>query len=189
MLKYKKCKICKDLFIPFNGMQAVCTKDDFACAKVKAEQDNAKKQAKEATRKRQDRRKALEATKPLKYWTDKAQVDFNRYIVARDGRACISCGTTKPDIQYCAGHYRTRRAASQLRYNEDNVHTQCNNYCNLKNSGNITAYRPALIAKIGQERHDALINNQETKRWTKEECQEIERIYKAKLKALNDKSI
>jgi hypothetical protein len=35
-----------------------------------------------------------------------------------------------------------------------------------------------LIAKIGQARHDSLINNHETKRWTKEECQQIEAKYK-----------
>jgi hypothetical protein len=125
-----------------------------------------------------------QAIKPLKYWTDKAQISFNKWVRARDGNICISCGTTNPNIQYCAGHYRTRKAASQLRFNEDNVHAQCNNYCNSKNSGNIVNYRPALIAKIGQDRHDALINNNETKRWTKEECQEIERIYKERLKQL-----
>lgn len=156
------------------------------CAIKKAEQDRAKKEAKEAARKRVETRKARIDSRPLKYWEDKAQNAINRWIVqGRDkDKPCISCGTTKQNIQYAAGHYRTRKAASQLRYNEDNIHKQCNSYCNRHLSGNIANYRPALIAKIGQERHDALINNHETKRWTREECQEIERIYKNKLKSM-----
>ena len=59
-------------------------------------------------------------------------------------------------------------------------------HCNMQLSGNIENYRPALIAKIGQERHDSLINNNEVKRWTKDECKAIEAEYKAKLKVLNE---
>lgn len=185
-MKQKTCKVCKCKFVPLHPLQPICTNNDFACAKEKARQDRIKKEAKEATRKRKELKQAKDNAKPLKYWADKAQTAFNRWIVQRDrDLPCISCGTTNPNVQYCAGHYRTRKAASQLRFNEDNVHKQCNNFCNLKNSGNIVNYRPALIAKIGQERHDALINNNETKRWTKEELQEVERIYKEKLKSLN----
>jgi hypothetical protein len=181
-MKLKTCKICKLPFEPKNSLQVVCLENGFKCAIEHANIKRDKKVAKDKLNAARELKQAKEAIKPLKYWADKAQKVFNQWIVKRDGRVCISCGTIKPDIQYCAGHYRTRKAASQLRYNEDNVHTQCNNYCNLKNSGNIENYRPALIAKIGQERHDALINNNEIKRWTKEECKEIERKYKKLLK-------
>lgn len=176
--KSKKCKVCKSEFVQYNTLQTICIE----CAIEKGKKKTVKDTKTALQTKTRELIRDKQAIKPLKYWADKAQVAFNAYIRARDGKVCISCGTTKPDIQYCAGHYRTRKAASQLRYNEDNVHVQCNNFCNSKNSGNIENYRPALIAKIGQERHDALINNNETKRWTKEELQEIERMYKAKLK-------
>jgi len=176
----KLCKSCKQPFTQYNTIQALCV----PCAIVKGKKKTIKDAKTVKNAQTRELIAAKQAIKPLKYWADKAQISFNAYIRARDGNICISCGTTNPNAQYCAGHYRTRKAASQLRYNEDNVHTQCNNYCNSKNSGNIINYRPALIAKIGQERHDALINNNETKRWTKEECQEIERIYKEKLKQL-----
>lgn len=176
----KKCKTCKNTFEQYNSLQTICVD----CAILKGQ----KKTIKDAKIALQSKTRELirqkQAIKPLKHWADKAQVAFNKFVRARDGKVCISCGTQNPNIQYCAGHYRTRKAAGQLRYNEDNVHVQCNNYCNSKNSGNIAAYRPALIAKIGQERHDALINNHETKRWTKEECQEIEKLYKQRLKDL-----
>ena len=156
------------------------------CAKLIGQKKTVKDAKVAQTAQKRDLVRQKEAIKPLKYWADKAQIAFNAYIRARDGKVCISCGTKKPDIQYCAGHYRTRKAASQLRYNEDNVHSQCNNYCNMQNSGNIPMYRPALIAKIGQDRHDALISNNEVKRWTKDECKAIEDEYKAKLRGLNE---
>ena len=186
-MKLKTCKVCKEKYTPKRPLQVVCSLE---CSIKKAEQDRIKKQAKELTTKRTETRKAKEAARPLKYWADKAQIAINRWVVhGRDkDLPCISCGTTNPNIQYCASHYRSRKAANQLRYNLDNLHKACNHYCNQQLSGNIENYRPALIAKIGQERHDALINNHETKRWTKEECQEIERIYKAKLKELNEKA-
>lgn len=60
---------------------------------------------------------------------------------------CISCGTTNPNIQYAAGHFRTTKAAGNLRFNEDNVHTQCNYRCNSVLAGNIAAN--TTIAAIG----------------------------------------
>jgi Bacteriophage Lambda NinG protein len=178
-MKIKKCRCGAD-YPQYTSMQNCCVD----CLAERVAKNRIKSEKTITRAKKRELIAAKQAIKPLKYWADKAQTAFNTYIRARDGKVCISCGTTNPNIQYCAGHYRTRKAANQLRYNEDNVHVQCNNYCNSKNSGNIVNYRPALIAKIGQERHDALINNHETKRWTKEECQEIEALYKQKLKEM-----
>ena len=183
MIKQKTCRECKGKFTPRNSLQVACSLD---CAKLIGQRKTVKDSKIALQSKKRELIAQKEAIKPLKYWADKAQIAINRWIVhGRDkDLPCISCGTTSQSVQYAAGHYRTRKAASQLRYNEDNLHKQCNNYCNLKNSGNIAAYRPALIAKIGKDRHDALINNNEVKRWTKEECQAIEAEYKAKLKSL-----
>lgn len=178
----KTCKTCKAEFVQFNTIQTLCT----ACLIIKGRKIAVKNAKVAVMTKKRELIKEKEAIKPLKYWADKAQIAVNKWIVhGRDkDLPCISCGTTNPNIQYCASHYRSRKAASQLRYNEDNLHKACNHYCNMKLSGNIENYRPALIAKIGQERHDALINNNEVKRWTKEECQAIEAEYKAKLKEI-----
>jgi len=180
-----KCK-CGNDYVKYTTMQTCCI-DCLAEKTIKtrviSEKTSVLIKNRELIKEKKAVKARLKELKPLKYWADKAQKAFNRWVVQRDkDLPCISCGTISQTIQYCAGHYRTRKAASQLRYNVDNVHKQCNNFCNLKNSGNIPAYRPALIAKIGQERHDALINNQETKRWTKEECQEIEKKYKSLMK-------
>jgi len=174
----KTCKVCKQPFTQYNTIQALCV----PCAIVKGQKKTVI-----------DRKKALQIEKRYlieekdriktkKKWADEAQIAFNAYIRARDGKICISCGTTKPDIQYCAGHYRTRGAASHLRYNEDNVNSQCNKKCNLERSGAISDYRPALIAKIGIERVEALENNNQAHTWTIEELKAIKSEYKAKLK-------
>jgi hypothetical protein len=89
------------------------------------------------------------------------QTEFNRWVrLTQAGDGCISCGTKNPNIQYCAGHYLSRGARGDLRFNEDNVHLQCNKRCNLELSGNALPYRVNLIKKIGIDRVEALeLNN------------------------------
>lgn len=115
-----------------------------------------------------------------------AQTAFNAYIRARDsGSCCISCD--KPDNgshQRHASHYRSVKACSFLRFNEDNVHASCMQ-CNSHMSGNITEYRLRLINKIGIDKVEWLECQNEPKRHTCEELKEIELKYKAKLKALS----
>ena len=50
--------------------------------------------------------------------------------------------------------------------------------------GNVELYRINLIKKIGLERVEALENNNETHKWTIEECKEIINIYQRKLDTL-----
>lgn len=107
---------------------------------------------------------------------------FNDYIRARDGNICISCGSTTA-VSYHAGHYRTTAAASQLRFNEDNVHSQCS-ACNTHHSGNIGPYRINLITKIGLQRVLALESNNEPHRYTREELDGIRARYRALLREL-----
>lgn len=169
-MKPKTCKnpSCKAKFIPIRPLQQVCGME---CAiayskQVKAKQERAETKVKKLS------------AKPLQKWLDEAQVEFNRYIRLRDAHLpCISCGTYQTP-QWCAGHYRTRGAASHLRFNEDNVHKQCNHYCNLKRSGNIIAYRQGLIARIGIEMVEALENDNQAKKWTIDEAKQIKAKYR-----------
>nr|DAL22037.1 MAG TPA_asm: NinG recombination protein [Caudoviricetes sp.] len=71
----------------------------------------------------------------------------------------------------------------ELRFNEDNCHRQCAP-CNNHLSGNLTAYRPALIAKIGQSRFDALMGPHELPKWKRDDYIRIRDEYRAKLKEL-----
>lgn len=179
-MKAKKCKVCKDTFEPWSSLATCCS---IPCAVEYSKQKGVKLDAQKAKVERKTRKQALDKLKSRSEYAKIAQRAFNAYIRKRDGNVCISCGTTKPDIQYCAGHYRTRGAAKHLTFNEDNVHSQCNQYCNLNLSGNIVNYRPALIKKIGIERVEALENDNSMRKFTIEQLKAITVEYRKKLKA------
>jgi hypothetical protein len=119
-------------------------------------------------------------------WLNEAQTAFNTYIRARDqsmGLGCISCGVTKRDIQYHAGHYRTRKAAPQLRFDEENCHLQCAT-CNNHLSGNLIKYRMVLQFRIGDKDLERIESNNSEARFTIEDAKRIKAEYKRKLSEL-----
>jgi hypothetical protein len=180
-LTTRKCKNCGTTFQKLSPLHSLCSPK---CAIAHSKVLEVKRERSEKRLALAETREKLQAIKPLTKYAHEAQAVFNQYIRERDkDQPCISCGTTK-DVQYCAGHFRTRGAAGHLRFNEDNVHRQCNQYCNLNLSGNLLLYRENLIKKIGIERVSALENNNQTHKWTKEELIQIKQTYKQKLKQL-----
>lgn len=170
----KKCKVCLKVYQPERPLTEAC---GIKCAIALAEI----KRRKKADKEHRERKRQL---KPMSHWLKETQKVFNEYIRLRDYREpCISCGTLDAP-EWCAGHYRTRGAASHLRFNEQNVHKQCNKHCNLELSGNIQNYRPRLIAKIGLEAVEALENDNSTKSWTYEELEEMRKHYRALIREL-----
>lgn len=182
--KPKICPICSAEYIPRSSLQKVC--HNYKCA-LEFNRQADERNAERLKRKREKEERAAwrerkADVKPLKHWEDLTQRVVNDYIRARDGDICISCGSTTA-ISYHAGHYRTTAAASQLRFNEDNVHSQCA-ACNVHHSGAIGPYRINLIAKIGAERVEALENNNTHHRYTREELERIRARYRALLREL-----
>lgn len=187
----RKCTVCREWFHPVRSEQYVCSYE-CACVHGKAANDAAKaeKQRKEKKRRleeeRADRQRQAErrmAVKPLSYFIKQAQHAFNEFIRYRDRDfPCISCGRHH-DGQYHAGHFRTTGASPELRFDEDNCHKQCS-ACNNHLSGNLTAYRPALIAKIGQARFDALMGPHALPKWNRDDYIRIRDEYRAKLRDL-----
>lgn len=126
------------------------------------------------------------AVKPPSHFIRQAQQAFNDFIRYRDRLLpCISCGRHH-DGQYHAGHYRTVGANPELRFDEDNCHKQCAP-CNNHLSGNLAAYRPNLIIKIGQLRFDTLMGPHELPKWKRDDYILIRDFYRAKLKELKCK--
>lgn len=177
--KPKKCKCCPEKFIPRNSLHTVCSP---RCAIQLANQLSERKQKRQEKEQRAAWNKRKADVKPLSHWISMTQRAFNDYIRARDGDICISCGSTTA-VSYHAGHYRTTAAASQLRFNEDNVHSQCA-ACNVHHSGAIGPYRINLITKIGLQRVLALESNNTSHRYTREELDGIRTHYRALLRAL-----
>lgn len=171
-----RCKICKDKFEAKFFLQKACLNP--ACLAEWAKQDREDK----ADKKHKQKKKELKEND--KSFRDKqAQAAFNAFIRGRDkDLCCISCGRHHTG-QYHAGHYRSRGAHPELRFEELNCHKQCAP-CNNHLSGNITDYRINLIRKIGQEKLDWIEGPHEPKKYTCSELKEIELLYKQKLKDL-----
>ncbi|WP_312387649.1 recombination protein NinG [Atlantibacter hermannii] len=178
--KPKKCKCCPEKFIPRTTTQTVCSPK---CALQLAKQLSSRKQKQQEKAERAAWNKRKADVKPLKHWEDATQRVVNDYIRERDrDLPCISCGTWVT-VQWEAGHFRSRGAASHLRYNEDNIHKQCHR-CNAELSSNAISYRAALVVKIGSERVEALENNNTPHRYTREELKSIRMHYRALMREL-----
>jgi hypothetical protein len=138
---------------------------------------------------RKQTRERKEAAKTIPTLIKEAQKAFNAWIRERDARKpCISCGCPPPDMSGFhagrdAGHWRSTGAAKHLRFHEDNCHAQCVS-CNQFGAGMAVEYRIGLIARIGIDRVEALENNNEVHKWTKEELRDIKKRYAEKLKEL-----
>lgn len=180
-LKPKKCKICPTMFEPFNSLQKVCS---IKCAVELTNKSNAAKDKKIRLDFRRETRERKVAMKSRSKWLEEAQKACNAYIRERDGKICISCGTQKPGIQFAAGHYKSRGSSPALRFHPMNIHSQCNQYCNLQLSGNISNYRPELIKKIGIRQVEWIEGKHEPQNLTIMDIAEIKQYYKEQLKIL-----
>lgn len=189
----RKCKVCGEKFTPqYDNIRWCCP----AHGAIYALELRAKQKVKEAAKRIKDERlkeqesrrshaERRRAVKPLSHWmqmTQRAVNDWRRTMLLAAGHGCISCGT-KTAFAWHAGHYRTTAAAPQLRFNPDNIWLQCS-ACNVHKSGNIEAYRAALVELIGEEKVLALESNNETHRYTREELDGIRADARAKLRAI-----
>lgn len=179
--KPRPCKGCGKAFVPAKPMQSVCGP---RCAVKKVKQDKAEERAKVKTRK--------EAAKTLPVLKAEAQQAFNAYIRERDkDQPCICCGLPlgAGDVggSYDCGHYRSVGSASQHRYNELNAHAQ-RKQCNRWGAGRAVDYRLGLIGRIGLEAVEALEQDNQARKWTREELAELRDHYRQKLKQLKKES-
>ena len=111
---------------------------------------------------------------------------FNRFIRYRDlGKPCISCGQFGL-LQ--AGHFFPVKGYDGLRYDEDNVHGECQR-CNGFDDMHLLGYNENLIERIGFDRVKALKGRAaEYKmngyKFTRSELTELIKIYKQKVAEL-----
>lgn len=172
-LKPKACRVCSRQFQPTSSTQIVCSVN-CAIQRNLATKAKARKVQKKAD---------MERLKTLGTHHKETQAIFNRFIRLRDqGLPCISCGLST-GAQRQAGHYRSVGGHPELRYDPDNVHSQCC-ACNDWLSGNLINYRIGLLAKIGPERVERLEGPQEKRQYRVDELKAIQAEYKAKAKEL-----
>lgn len=135
-------------------------------------------------RRRFQARKA--ALRPRTWYVSQAQKIFNEYIRLRDAeKPCISCGRLT-GAKMNAGHYRNVADHPQLRFNEYNVHLQCE-HCNRYKRGNIENYRKALLLKIGPKAVEWLESNQPLMELSVRDLESLIAVYKLKVRVLKAK--
>ena len=188
MLKQKpinkyKCVICRSPAAFYVGNKKVCS-DECRTKLIQITLEKAVTNRQKLERKENKKRKR-ELDETIPKLTKEAQKEFNRYIRARDhGKPCISCG--KPFASglgglFDCGHYRSVGAAKHMRFNPLNAHGQCV-HCNRDLSGNIVEYRKWLINKIGVNLVESIENNNNIKKWTKDELKRIKLVFRRKAK-------
>lgn len=103
-------------------------------------------------------RERKEKLKPISKWESECRDIVQAIARIRDRKdGCISCHLPASwGGQWHGSHYRSHGACSSLQFHLWNIHKACSS-CNRDKGGNIIEYRPRLIAKIGQERHDWLM--------------------------------
>lgn len=105
---------------------------------------------------------------------------------------CISCG--KKNMDWCCGHFKTRGAQSNLRYDRNNTFLQCNKACNESLSGNIEGtktsrgYRRGLVERFGDQEAKRILEYCESQtepyKWSCEELEEWRKEWNARIREL-----
>ncbi len=169
-----RCKNCKEKFEPIRFNHKYCLKDECVRAFVAEAKEKQWKQTK--TRMKAD----LETVQDI---VKAAQMVFNKYIRERDkDELCISCKQVPKKVN--AGHFFNANNHWNVRFDEDNVHLQCER-CNSFLSGNLLEYRTNLLTKIGAERFNQLeARARVTRKFTKDELKELIKKYKEKYNQL-----
>ena len=173
-MKDKTCRHCGGCFVPVRPLQQVCSP---ICASRLVK--TAKKEEAERTK----ARKA--ALKSRRQWMDEAQTIVNKYVRLRDkDKPCCSCDRPASwDGQWHASHFRSVGAASAVRYNLWNIHKGCS-ICNNHKSGNLEGYRPRILERIGSEKVDWLMGQNQLVKYEVDYLERLIRVMRKKVKRL-----
>ena len=192
-----RCKVCRDKFEPKYFLQKACFNPK--CLAEWAKKDRETK----ADKAHAVKKKAFRLS-DTKLQHDLTQTVFNKLRVLQEKKwfadrglepECISCG--KKNMDWCCGHFKSRGAQGNLRYVQENTYLQCNKYCNMSLSGNISGtkttrgYTVGLFDRFGDEEAARIIEYCETntavKKWTGEELQEMRKDFNLQIKELKTK--
>ena len=170
----KTCKICFNQFEPVRALMVTCS---YSCALAYSRGKIAKVVKAENKVKKERMKTKSQHLKEL-------QTIFNKYIRLRDLLLpCVSCGDTINSTAH-ASHFFSVGSHPALRFNEDNVHSSCEQ-CNTYLHGNLIEYSLRLPERIGQDNYDNLIASRgERLQLSIPEIEELKTVYKQKIKDL-----
>lgn len=159
-----RCKICRDKFEAKYFLQKACFEP--ACLAEWAKDEREKKADKAFAVKKKKFKLS-----DVSHQHDLTQTAFNKLRVLQEKKwfadnnqepQCISCG--KENMDWCCGHFKSRGAQGNLRYDVDNTFLQCNKYCNSSLSGNISGnkntrgYLVGLLERFGEKESQRIID-------------------------------
>lgn len=182
------CPHCRKRLEPNERIHKACIEPWAEALQAKADRVNARKARELAKLDRALVRERKAAMKRIPELIAEADRAFAAWVRERDRQAgypCISSG--KPldwsGNQVDAGHYRSRGAASHLRYHPNNCHAQAKRE-NRYLAGNAIDYRMGLIQRIGLEQVEALETDNEPRKWQRDELLSIIKEFKERLREL-----
>lgn len=201
-----KCKGCKQYFsrdstIKINAGRFCKIDCAMQYGQEKAAEAKKRKIKKDQKIKAANHRKAKERLKTNSQLIKEAQASINKYVRERDFLlGCISCDKTKQEIEnnqswkvggaWDAGHYKTRGARPQLRFNLWNINKQCKS-CNAgshKNSAKSESvgntYTKNLTKKIGSHKVEFLETYQGKSRYEDDYLRRIKKVFNKKHRVL-----
>lgn len=158
--------------------------DGYSVAKAaKLEREERKKALAAAKVERAETKRRKEALKSRAKWLAECQAIINKYVRLRDkDLPCCSCDRPASwDGQWHASHYRSVGAASAVRFNLWNIHKGCS-ICNNYLSGNIANYRPRILERIGEEKHEWLMSQNQLVRYEIEYLEKFKRVMGKRLR-------
>jgi hypothetical protein len=139
-MKQKKCKICKESFMPTKPLQQVC---DYKCSIEYSKIHLQKVKMTEANQKRKENKAKLKELENLSYWKKILQAQVNLIVRLIDkGCNCISSNRPYKDTDEC-GHFASRGSNPALQFNLFNMYSQ-SVHDNQHLSGNLLEYREML---------------------------------------------
>jgi hypothetical protein len=182
-VRKKRCKECKELFMPtYSTTQIACSpKCAYAYSKRRDKQTKEKNSVSLLNLDKQ-----IKSRKRLPDALKQTQIVFNQWIRLRDtGKPCISSNNDWK-FDFDAGHLFSVKQYSELRFDEDNVHGQSIQDNRFK-EGNFESYIVNVRYRIGDDRLGDLlkraeISKQRPHKWTLEELSIIRAKYKNKIK-------
>ena len=180
MIKPKKCKVCKNDFIPVSFAQSVC---GYKCAIIYSNNLKKEKEINEWKAEKAVLRHDLKTMKEFEY---DARKSFQKWVRMRDkDMPCISCGIEQTEL-WDGGHYKKAEMYTGVIFDENNCHKQCRK-CNRFLGGNELNFREGLIQRYSLEYVESIelkANELRKHKFTREELVDIKLKYNILLKEL-----
>lgn len=166
--KQSKCKVCKSEYIKRSITHKTCSVE---CSIIYIEAEKKKSYRKEYIYKKTQSYTRTD-------WIRFAQTEVNRYVRIRDqiaGHKCICCNELLnwSGSQVDAGHWRSTGSAPHLRFDVfGNINAQ-RKHCNRWRAGRAMDQEPIIRGRWGNEIADAILADQQSRKWTIPELIEI----------------